>query len=100
MPSCRQFCLTNTHSQAQYFSILLSKVAIDAGVFSPLGNNLLHLSPLASRDRWQFCLLVSPLFSEPKLVSGSGIALPAAALRVPPIIIKHRDGHKNQLTSE
>jgi hypothetical protein len=44
--------------------------------------------------------LVSPLFSEPRLVSGSEIALPAAALRVPAIIIKHRDGHKNQLTSE
>jgi hypothetical protein len=40
------------------------------------------------------------IISEPKFVSGSRIALPAAALRASTMINKHRDRHKNQLISE
>ena len=68
--SRRRFCLTNAHSQAQYFSILLSKVAIDAVILSPLGSDLLHLS--LATDSSLAVLIVS----EPRIDSGSGIALP------------------------
>jgi hypothetical protein len=39
------------------------------------------------------------IVSQPRFVSGSEIALPASSAACTTILTKHRDGHKNQLTS-